>query len=58
MCQKGWFSNIRANHLFGKTKTKFECPVIAVTAYQSSDIEDQAKKVGIKKVLYKPVDVD
>lgn len=40
MSQKGWFKNLRENHIYGKIKTKFECPVVAVTAYQSAEIEE------------------
>jgi hypothetical protein len=30
--QKNWFPYIRDNHIYGKAKTKLDCPVIAVTA--------------------------
>lgn len=30
---------------------------MAVTAYNSNEVEEPAAKVGIKKVLFKPVDM-
>jgi CheY-like chemotaxis protein len=52
-----FFPNIRENHIFGKAKTKFECPIVAVTACASKEVNEQAIKIGIKQVIPKPVDV-
>lgn len=43
-----FFPHIRRNHIYGKAKTKYECPIIAVTACASKDVHDRAVKVGIK----------
>ncbi len=31
--QRGWKAHIEKTHVFGKTKMKRECPVVAVTAH-------------------------
>lgn len=51
-----WSANIRKHHIFGKTKTKTDCPVIAVTACTiESDLLKRAQQVGMKEVITKPV---
>lgn len=37
---------------------KKNCPIVAVTAFNCRDIYDQAFKVGINRVLNKPVKID
>jgi CheY-like chemotaxis protein len=51
-----WSANIRKHHIFGKAKTKVDCPVIAVTACTiESDLLKRAQEVGMKEVITKPV---
>ncbi len=55
--QQMWFERMKKDEGFRKNKAKQECPVVAVTAFNSQDIVERAKKVGIKQVLFKPVHV-
>ncbi len=48
--ENGWFPALSKQGTLGLLKTKTNCPVIAVTAYQSG-YEQNARKVGIKKVI-------
>jgi response regulator of citrate/malate metabolism len=32
------------------------CPIVAVTAFKDKSIHVEAERIGIKKVLHKPVD--
>ncbi len=36
---------------------KKNCPIVAVTAFNCSDVNDRALKVGINRVLHKPVNI-
>lgn len=40
-----------------RAKSKCECPVVAVTAFNSQDVVDRALAAGMKQVLFKPVDI-
>lgn len=50
-----WFEAHNEQFDYRKKKARYECPIVAVTAYQSSEVIDTAIEVGIKKVLFKPV---
>ncbi len=37
-------------------KIRHMCPIVAVTAFKDRSIHVEADRIGIKKVLHKPVD--
>ncbi len=37
-------------------KIRQMCPIVAVTAFKDKSIHVEAERIGIKKVLHKPVD--
>ena len=39
-------------------KSRSTCPVVAITASKDDSTKTLAEKAGIKKVLYKPVDIE
>ena len=42
LSQKMWFEAMKEKLGYRKTKARFECPVVAVTAYQSDEVEKLA----------------
>ena len=52
-----WFEALKEQLGYRKAKARFECPVVAVTAQNTEEVVQTAAKVGIKKVLFKPVDI-
>ena len=54
--QAAWENPLKKDNIHRAIKIRATCPVIAVTAYRDQSIPAKAKKVGIKKVLQKPVD--
>ncbi len=56
--QQGWKENIEKNLVLGKMKMKRPCKVVAVTAFINESVEKRATKIGIKRVLPKPVCVE
>ena len=56
--QYNWSKSTQRKTAYQAAKAKRACPIIAVTAFTDKSVEVIAKKAGIKKVLYKPVDYD
>ena len=52
-----WFEALKEQLGYRKAKARFECPVVAVTAQNTEEVVQTAAKVGIKKVLFKPVNI-
>ncbi len=52
-----WFERMMKDEGFRKKKARQECPVIAVTAFNNQEVVQQAKKVGMKEIIFKPVDI-
>jgi len=53
--QRGWRETIIQQQTLGKKKLQRECPVIAVTAFTDESVVKKSLKVGMKRVLNKPV---
>ena len=47
LMQKMWFPKLKESLTFGIAKMKLKCPVVAVTAFHSDEIVENAEKVGI-----------
>jgi CheY-like chemotaxis protein len=52
--QNAWFASMRKQLTPVKFKAR-ACPVVAVTAFTDDSVKVQAKKVGMKEVINKPV---
>jgi CheY-like chemotaxis protein len=55
--EKVWHAVIKDPKDVRHVKAKKPCPIVAITAFNSGDVDLQAKKVGICRVLTKPVNI-
>ena len=55
--EKVWFDTIDKEGDIRRQKAK-KCPIVAVTAFDLENVRKNAQKVGIERVLAKPVDID
>ena len=53
--QDYWFDGFKKSLSLVKFKTMRMCPVVAVTAFTDESTFKKAEKVGMKKVINKPV---
>lgn len=55
--QNSWRNSLKNDDNINRAlKIRSICPVVAITACKDSSVNALARKVGISKVLYKPVD--
>lgn len=55
LLQDGLRHGMQKNHLFYKAKTRFECPVVAVTAFHDDETKEKVRLAGMRCMLQKPV---
>lgn len=56
--QKYWRTAIKSSSVESYTKSRRECPIVAVTAHCDDSVKLKATSCGIKRVIPKPVDVE
>ena len=54
--QRMWLSSFKQDSVNRAMKIRHMCPIVAVTAFKDKSIHVEADRIGIKKVLHKPVD--
>jgi CheY-like chemotaxis protein len=54
--QQIWLNSFKQDSVNRAIKIRFMCPIVAVTAFKDKSIHVEADRIGIKKVLHKPVD--
>ncbi len=51
-----WLTSFKQDTVNRAMKIRNMCPIVAVTAFKDKSIHVEAERIGIKKVLHKPVD--
>jgi CheY-like chemotaxis protein len=54
--QRMWLTSFKQDNVNRAVKIRNMCPIVAVTAFKDKSIHAEAERIGIKKVLHKPVD--
>ncbi len=54
--QNTWRVSLKKDNINRALKIRSICPVVAITACRDSSVNALARKVGVSKVIYKPVD--